>query len=112
MTPIGLLFVATVTAYAPNCAGCSGIMASGEAANAALPTVATSKAWPLGSCVEILESNGVWKQYEVADRLGKAQRKRKGNEQHFDVLVRTTEVAVRHGVQQLLAQRVECTCPV
>jgi hypothetical protein len=74
--------------------------------------VATSKAWPLGACVEVLGADGTWQQYEVADRLGKRQRARKGSHQHLDVLVGSAEVAVQHGVQQLLAQRVECTCPV
>lgn len=112
MMPVGLVFMATVTAYAPDCAGCSGVMASGAPADAGVPTVATSKAWPLGACVEVLGADGVWQQYAVADRLGKRQRARKDSHQHLDVLVGSTATAVRHGVQQLLAQRVECSCPV
>ena len=110
--PVGLLFVATVTAYAPDCKGCSGVMASGAPADAELLTVATSKAWPLGACVDVLGADGAWNQYEVTDRLGKRQRARKDSYQHLDVLVGSTEAAVQHGVQQLLAQRVDCVCPV
>lgn len=107
MTP-GILFLATLTAYSPDCAGCSGTTASGTTADPSRRIAATSEAWPLGSCVEVLLPGGEWVEYVVEDRLGPRTRALPGADLHLDLLVADRTTALAFGRQRALARRVSC----
>lgn len=111
MTPVmGLLMWAKVTAYVPMCEGCTGTMADGRKADPELGVVATNKSWPLGTCVSMLQDDGSWRQFEVADRLGKRTRQKAGSWRHIDMLVGSVAEAREHGVKQVLVMPVPCEC--
>jgi len=107
MTAMGLIFVAKLTAYTATCTGCSGVMADGRKADHRLGVVATSTAWPLGTCLEV-EIGGRWRSVQVADRLGPSTRRKAGADRHLDLLVASTTQARALGEQQVRARRVRC----
>ena len=104
---MGLIFMAKLTAYTATCAGCSGVMADGRRANHSLSVVATSTAWPLGTCLQV-EIDGRWRSVQVSDRLGPATRRKAGADRHLDLLVASTAQARAMGEQQVRARRVRC----
>ena len=110
MPAMGLLVWVKLTAYVANCTGCSGVMANGQTADHSLGVVASSKAWPLGTCVQLLQDDGSWRQVVVSDRLGPRTRRRPGADQHLDLLVSSVDEARLHGVQQVLAMPAPCEC--
>ena len=107
MTPMGLVFLAKLTAYTATCAGCSGVMADGRRADHRLDVVATSTAWPLGTCLQV-ELDGQWRSVRVADRLGPATRRQPGADLHLDLLVGSPAQARALGQKQVRARRVPC----
>ena len=110
MPAVGLLVWVKLTAYVATCSGCSGVMADGRVADHTLGVVASSKAWPLGTCVQLLQEDGSWQQLEVADRLGPRTRRKAGADRHLDLLVGSEAEARQHGVQQVLAMPAPCEC--
>jgi 3D (Asp-Asp-Asp) domain-containing protein len=107
MPAIGLVLMVKLTAYTADCTGCSGVMADGRRADHRLQVVAASKAWPLGTCLE-LELGGDKHRVQVADRLGPRTRQQPGADRHLDLLVESTAQARAMGVQQVRARVVSC----
>jgi 3D (Asp-Asp-Asp) domain-containing protein len=112
MPAMGLLVWVKLTAYVADCDGCSGVMANGQVADHTQDVVASSKAWPLGTCFLLLQDDGSWKQVEVTDRLGPRTRRKAGASRHLDLLVGTKAEARAHGAQQVLAMPAPCECPL
>lgn len=83
--PASWLMVAT--AYTLDCAGCSGVPASGRLAEPYAVTVAASPAWALGTCLEA-RIDDAWVRLSVEDRGGDIDRPTE-----LDILVPTREVA-------------------
>lgn len=110
MPAIGLLVMVRLTAYVADCKGCSGVMANGQDADHTLGVVASSKAWPLGTCVQLMQDDGSWRQVVVADRLGPRTRKKRGSNKHLDLLVGSVGEAKAHGVKMVLAVPSHCEC--
>jgi 3D (Asp-Asp-Asp) domain-containing protein len=90
------VLTAIVTAYVATCDGCSGITASGAPAVASDRILAASRAWPLGSCVELLLPREGWVQFSIEDRGGAIDAP-----DRFDLLVDTQREAVAWGVQTI-----------
>jgi len=76
------------TAYTLDCAGCSGVPASGRLAEPYAVTVAASPAWALGTCLEARIDGVTWTRLSVEDRGGDIDRPTE-----LDILVPTREVA-------------------
>lgn len=76
------------TAYTLDCAGCSGVPASGRLAEPYAVTVAASPAWALGTCLEAKLDGVTWTRLSVEDRGGAID-----HPAELDVLVPTREVA-------------------
>lgn len=91
------MWTMVATAYIATCLGCTGITASGLVADYSQNYVATSKRWPLGTCLE-LKIRGVWKRYTVQDR---GPRKRN----HVDILVKTKSEAIKWGRRNIKVRR-------
>ena len=90
------MLTAIVTAYVATCDGCTGITASGAPAVAADRIVAASRAWSLGSCVELRLPREGWTQFSVEDRGGAIDAP-----DRFDLLVDTEREAIAWGVQRI-----------
>lgn len=80
------------TAYTLDCAGCSGVPASGRLAEPYAVTVAASSAWALGTCLEAKLDGVTWTRLSVEDRGGAID-----HPAELDVLVPTREVAREWG---------------
>lgn len=104
----GMVMWVKLTAYSASCAGCSGVMADGRVADHRLGVVASSKAWPLGTCLVATMPDGSKRSLEVADRLGPNTRRKAGADTHLDLLVSSQRVAKSHGVKRVRVEVVPC----
>jgi 3D (Asp-Asp-Asp) domain-containing protein len=97
---------AVVTAYTPECRGCSGVTASGVSARSLLargiPSVAASSHWRMGSCVDLL-LGGSWVRHRVVDRGGDIRGRGR-----FDLLVSTHAEAVEFGRRSVAYRPTSC----
>lgn len=76
------------TAYTLDCAGCSGVPASGRLAEPYAVTVAAAPAWAIGTCLEAQLDGIEWTRLSVEDRGGAID-----HPAELDILVPTREVA-------------------
>lgn len=89
--------LALITAYSPDCHGCSGIMRSGKLADPiGLYVAADLRYWDFGDRIEICHPDGSSKIYTVADTGGKIK-----GRWRFDVLVGSEHEAIEWGVRRL-----------
>jgi 3D (Asp-Asp-Asp) domain-containing protein len=92
-----------VTAYSPDCKGCSGVMASGERADPSAHTVAAdTRYYALGTCLH-LHIPGGRVTVRVTDRGGAIK-----GPARLDLLVPTQASARAWGVQEIQAHVVAC----
>ena len=88
--------LATITAYTPDCAGCSGFTASGRIADPAEHLVAADlRYWSVGDRIEVCLDDGPVV-FTVADTGGAIR-----GRWRFDLLVETVEEARTWGVRQV-----------
>ena len=88
--------LAVVTAYTPECTGCSGITASGAYADPAKRYLAADKFWPFGTKIALCFPNGEEYIYTVVDRGSKIKGKNR-----FDILVSSEGEASEWGVKTI-----------
>lgn len=88
--------LATITAYTPDCAGCSGITASGRIADPDAHLVAADlRYWRVGDRIEVCLDTGPVV-FVVADTGGAIR-----GRWRFDMLVWTVEEATSWGVRRV-----------
>ena len=93
--------LALITAYSPDCDGCSGIMNNGHFADpTGLYVAADLRYWDFGDKIEICLPDGTARIYTVADTGGKIKGKWR-----FDVLLNTEQEAIVWGAKRLHVSR-------
>jgi len=96
---------AEVTAYTPDCKGCSGTTYSGETADPDAHTVAANlNHWRIGECVALDLPDEGWTTYTVRDTGGALDRA-----DQLDMLVATRDEAKAWGRRAIRVRRVPCT---
>ena len=97
--------LASVTAYTPDCKGCSGVTYSGETADPDERTVAANlDHWRIGECVALDLPGAGWTTYTVRDTGGALDRA-----DQLDMLVATRGEAKAWGRRTIRVRRVPCS---